>query len=382
MMSAVFEDADIVLRPTTAYVDLGALRDNVQAIRHRVGPQRKIMGVVKANAYGHGLVRVAQELLRFGCDQLGVAFLEEGITLRQAGVQAPILVLGGIIGNQIQHFLEHDLMITASSVFKLGQIEELAQRMGRRAKIHLKIDTGMERIGTHWDTAEKLFDAAVTSRHCDLEGVFSHFAQSDAADPTYTQLQRERFEECLHYFEARGLPTPCRHIANSGAILQHPDSLYDLVRPGIMLYGVYPNSGVPHAVPLRPVLSLETRVVYFKVVKKDHPVSYDSTWAPKEDTRVVTLPVGYGDGYSRMLSDKAQVLVHGHRYPVVGRITMDALMVNIGQDSAFNADPVTLLGQQGGERITVEEIAEWLGTIPYEVLTMLNTRVPRVYREG
>jgi len=382
MMSAVFADENIALRPTTAYVDLDALKSNVAAIRARVGPDRKIMGVVKANAYGHGLERVARELLKFGCDQLGVAFLEEGITLRRAGIDAPILVLGGIIGNQIQHFIEHDLMITASSVYKLGQIEEVAAQMGRRAKIHLKIDTGMERIGTHWDSAEKLLEAAIRARHCDLEGVFSHFAQSDAPDPKYTRLQMERFEQCLRFFEDRSLPIPLRHVANSGAILQHPDSFLDMVRPGIMLYGVYPTPTVTRAVHLQPVLSLETRIVYFKVVREGCPVSYDSTWAPREDTRVVTLPVGYGDGYSRILSGKAQVLIHGRRYPVVGRITMDALMVNIGQDSAYNADQVMLLGQQGAERITVEEIAQWLGTIPYEVLTMINTRVPRVYRRS
>ena len=378
MMSDVFEDEDIVLRPTTAYVDLNALRANVGAIRARVGP-RRLMGVVKANAYGHGLVRVARALLEDGVDELGVAFLEEGITLRRAGIQAPILVLGGIIGNQIRHFIEHDLMITASSAFKLRQIEEVAERMSRRAKVHLKIDTGMERIGTHWDSAQGLLEAAVRAEHCDLVGVFSHFAQADGPDPAYTRLQLERFEEACAFFPQHGLPMPPRHMANSGAILQHPDSYFDMVRPGIMLYGVYPSPAVQRTVPLAPVLSLETRVVYFKVVRAGHPVSYDSTWAPLEDTRVVTLPVGYGDGYSRMLSGKAEVLIHGRRFPVVGRITMDATMVDIGQHSAHNADPVVLLGAQDGLHITVEEVAGWLGTIPYEVLTMINTRVPRVY---
>jgi len=378
MMSAIFEDEDLVLRPTTAYVDLVALRANVAAIRERVGA-RRIMGIVKANAYGHGLVRVAQALLQDGVDELGVAFLEEGIALRRAGVTAPILVLGGIIGNQIRHFLEHDLMITASSAFKLRQIEEVAATLGKRAKVHLKVDTGMERIGTHWDSAASLFEAAVRAEHCDLVGVFSHFAQADAEDPSYTRLQLERFEEACAFFPQHGLPMPVRHMANSGAILQHPDSFFDMVRPGIMLYGVYPAPGVQRTVHLAPVLSLQTRVVYFKVVRAGHPVSYDSTWAPEHDTRVVTLPVGYGDGYSRMLSGKAEVLIHGTRYPVVGRITMDATMVDIGQDSAHNADPVVLLGAQDGLQITVEEIAGWLGTIPYEVLTMINTRVPRVY---
>lgn len=369
----------IARRPTTAFVDLGALRANVAAIRARVGSARRIMGIVKANAYGHGLERVAQQLVKDGVDELGVAFLEEGIALRRAGVTVPILVLGGIIGNQIHHFLEFDLMMTASSVYKLRQIEQRAAAQGRPARVHLKIDTGLERIGTHWDTAHRLLEAAVRARYCEIAGVYSHLAQADRADPAYTRLQLERFLECTAYFARHGLETPPRHLANSGAILQYPDTWFDMVRPGIMLFGVYPTAEVERSVPLRPVLSLETRVVYFKVVRAGCPVSYDSTWTAPRNTRVVTLPVGYGDGYPRALSGQAQVLVNGRRYPVVGRITMDALMVDIGQDSAFNDDPVVLLGRQDGEVITVDEIAGWLHTIPYEVLTAINTRVPRVY---
>lgn len=370
---------EIAVRPTTAFIDLKALHANVRAIRARVGPSRRIMGVVKANAYGHGLVRVAEELLHAGVNELGVAFLEEGVALRQAGVGAPILVLGGIIGNQIQHFLEFDLMMTASSVFKLEQIEERAAAFGRSARIHLKIDTGMERIGMHWDTAHRLFEAAVRSKHCEVVGVFSHLAQSDAADPRYTRLQLERFLESTAFFERRGVEMPPRHLANSGAVLQHPDTWFDMVRPGIILFGIYPAPRVAHTVALVPVLSLKTRVVYFKVVRAGCPVSYDSTWAPTQDTRIVTLPVGYGDGYPRALSSRAEVLIHGQRYPVVGRITMDALMVDIGQGSAFNNDPAVLIGAQNEESIAVEDLAGWLDTIPYEVLTMINTRVPRVY---
>ena len=365
----------IALRPTTAYVDLDALESNVAAIRQRVGRGVSIMGVVKANAYGHGLVPVARALLAFGVDSLGVAFLEEGIALRRAGVRAPILVLGGLIGNQIVHFLEFDLQITASSPFKLQQIEAQAAASGRKAMVHLKIDTGMERIGMHWDTAPRLLEAALKSRHCEIKGVFSHFASSDAPDPRFAQLQRQRFESCLS-----AVPGPwLRHLANSGAILQHPNTYLDMVRPGLLMYGVYPTPDVPRAVALRPVLSLHTRVVYFKVVRKGAAVSYDGTWTAPEDTRVVTLPVGYGDGYSRRLSNQTDVLIHGRRYPNVGRITMDAMMINIGQGSAYNGDPVVLLGRQGDDEIKVEDLADRLDTIPYEVLTSINTRVPRVY---
>lgn len=373
-------EPEVALRPTTAYVDLGALVRNLAAVRARVGGAR-VMGIVKANAYGHGLLRVAKELVRHGVDELGVAFLEEGIALRRAGITAPILVLGGIIGNQIRFFLEHDLAITASSPFKLQQIEDVAAALGRRARVHLKIDTGMERIGVHWYSAEKLVEAALRVRCSDIAGVFSHFATSDAADKAQTRLQLERFLEVCALFERHGVRPPLRHIANSGAILQHPEATLDMVRPGLMLYGLYPSAEVERSIPLAPMLSLKSRVVYFKVVKAGATVSYNGRWTAPADTRVVTVPVGYGDGYARALSNRAQVLIHGQRRPIVGMITMDALMVDLGQGSAFNGDEVVLLGRQGDEVIRAEELAELLGTIPYEILTSINTRVPRTYVE-
>ena len=380
-MQDVHDDPSLALRPTTAFVDLDALRGNLEAVQARVGSAR-ILAIVKANAYGHGLVPVSRALLRFGAHALGVAFLEEGIALRRAGIEAPVVVLGGIIGNQVSHFLEYDLEITASSVFKLEQIEEAARALGKKARIHLKVDTGMERIGMHWDTASALFGAAVRSPHVEIAGVFSHLANSDARSPNYTRLQLERFLEATSFFERESLPMPPRHLANSGGILQHPDTFFDMVRPGISLYGIYPSFEVARTVELRPVLSLHTRVVYFKVVRAGSPVSYDGTWIPEEDTRVVTLPVGYGDGYSRGLSNRASVLIHGQHHPVVGRVTMDATMVDIGESSAYNGDEVVLLGRQGEASITCEDLAEFQGTIPYEVPTALNTRVPRVYLEG
>jgi alanine racemase len=381
MIEDIYNDTSIVLRPTIVEVDLAALRTNVANIRRHVGGAR-IMGTVKANAYGHGLIRTAQELLRSGADELGVAFLEEGIVLRRAGITAPILVLGGIIGNQISHFIEYDLQITASSVYKLEQIEQTAAQMGRRAKIHLKLDTGMGRLGMRHENAHLLFDAMLHSTHCELCGVFSHFASSHDPDTALTRQQLQRFVDALEYFPRHGLPMPVRHIANSGAILQLPEATLDMVRPGIMLYGVYPGPATERSVELTPVLSMKTRVVYFKVVMQGTSIGYDHTWTAERDTRVVTLPMGYGDGYPRALSNRASVLINGTRYPVVGRISMDQCMVDIGQDSAFNGDEVVLIGAQGGERITVEELAELTGTIPYEILAMINTRVPRMYIDG
>ncbi|MCP5096486.1 MAG: alanine racemase, partial [Chloroflexi bacterium] len=334
----------------------------------------------KANAYGHGLVEVARHVVSLGAPYLGVAYLEEGILLREVGITAPILVLGGIIGNQVPLFLQHDLTLTASSIEKLEQIDKAAQRMDVQAKVHLKIDTGMERIGVHYYSAQGLLDAALACKYCLVEGIYSHFANSDAADLTYSKLQLDRFNKILDYYAERGVPyPPIRHMANSGAILQLPDSHFDMVRAGILLYGAYPSDEAERTVAIRPSLTWKSRVVYFKVVKPGHPVSYGSTWQSDEMVRVVTIPVGYGDGYFRSMSDKAEVIIRGKRYPVVGRICMDQMMINIGWDSAYNNDEVILIGESEGASIQFEEVAQWANTIPYEVLTNINTRVPRVY---
>lgn len=371
-----------VMRPTQVVVDLDRLAENFRAIRAHVAPAR-VMPVLKANAYGHGMVRVAQWMEQLGADYLGVAVLEEGILLRKAGVRVPILVLGGIWGSQIPLFLKYDLTLTASSIEKLEAIEQAAEALGMRARVHLKIDTGMERIGVHYYNAEGFLEAALHCRHVDVEGIYSHFANADSADLSSARLQLERFLETLSFYERRSLPPPrLRHMANSAAILQLPEAYFDLVRPGILLYGVYPSEDVPRTVTVRPALAWRSRVVYFKVIKPGHPVSYGWTWQPDRLTRAVTVPVGYGDGYFRAMSGKAQVLIRGKRYPVVGRICMDQMVVNIGWDSAYNGDWVTLIGEDGEERITVEDLAAWAGTIPYEVLTNINTRVPRLYVGG
>jgi alanine racemase len=367
------------LRPTRLEVDLGQLAANYLAIERFVAPAR-VMPILKANAYGHGLVEVGRKLDALGAPILGVAYLEEGMRLREHGVRAPILVLGGIVGEQIPRFLEHELTLTASSVDKLEAIDACAGALKRVASVHLKIDTGMERIGTHWYSAERLLEASLRCAHVRVEGIFTHFANADEPDRSHARLQLERFLEVLRFYERRGLPTPTRHAASSGALLELPESHFDLVRPGILLYGALPSPHVRDRVGVRGALRWSTRVVYFKVVLPGNPVSYGSTWAPEVATRIITLPVGYGDGYVRALSSRASVLVAGERRPVVGRVCMDQVMVSLGADgTAYNGDEVVLLGAQGDARITVEELAAWAGTIPHEVLTSINTRVPRIY---
>ncbi|HEY5269658.1 MAG TPA: alanine racemase [Anaerolineales bacterium] len=365
------------IRATWAEVNLTRLSQNLQAIRAHVSPA-KVMIVVKANAYGHGLAEVAKHLSS-QADYIGVAVLEEGIFLRELGVTAPILVLGGIWGDQVPHYLQHDLTLTASSVERLEQIDVVAGQMGVKAKVHLKIDTGMERIGVHYYSAHTIQGTALMCANVEVEGIFSHFANADSRDLTHAHLQLERFNEVLRFYESHSLPIPIRHMANSAAILQLPESHFDMVRPGIMLYGVYPFSEAPRSVHVQPALAWKSRVVYFKVVKSGHPVSYGSTWQSDHPIRIVTLPVGYGDGYFRSLSNKTQVIIHGKKYPQVGHVCMDQMMVNIETDSAFNGDEVTLIGETGSEAISAQDLADWAGTIPYEILTNINTRVPRVY---
>jgi alanine racemase len=368
-----------IVRPTLVEVDLNRLAHNFQAIKQQVAPAR-VMPILKANAYGHGLLRTAQLMESLGSDYIGVAVLEEGILLRQNGIRMPILVLGGILGNQVPGFLKYDLTITASSIDKLSQVDEIATRLGVKAKVHLKIDTGMERIGVHYYNADTFLKSAINCKSIDFEGIYSHFANADLPDLGDARRQLERFHEVLYFYEKLSLPPPpLQHMANSPAILQLPEAYFDLVRPGLLLYGVYPSPQIPHTILVHPALSWKSRVVYFKVVLPGHPVGYGSTWQTDHMVRAVTAPVGYGDGYFRSMSHKAKVILRGKKYPVVGRISMDQIVINIEWDSAYNDDEVILIGESGSESITCEDLADWAGTIPYEILTNINTRVPRIY---
>jgi alanine racemase len=366
-------------RPTRIVVDLDVLGGNLRAIRAHVGVP--VMAIVKANAYGHGLVPVAHHLQAQGVEQLGVAFVEEGMALRRAGITVPILVLGGILGRQVAQLIQHDLEITVSSLDKLRKVEAAAERLGRKAVIHLKIDTGMERIGVHSYSCAPMIEAAVASQWCEIKGVYSHLACADDPASKMTAQQLERFLDACAHFERIGAPMPIRHLANSGGVLHYPETWLDMVRPGIMLYGVLPDPAAHRTVDVKPALSLISQVVYFKTVPAGHPVGYGATWAPERDTHIVTVPIGYGDGYPRALSNCGEVLILGRRRPIVGRLCMDQFMVDLGPDgSAYVEDDVVLIGTQDGETISVEDVARRAGTIGYEILTRLNERVPREYR--
>lgn len=366
-------------RPTRIEVNLTTLTENYRAIQRHVAPA-KVMCVLKANAYGHGLVHVGQHMAELGAAYFGVAYADEGIALRQAGVTTPILVMGGPPLDQLAVFLEHDLTLTIPSAETLRQVETAAAAAGKQARIHLKFDTGMGRLGTPYWAAEELLTAAQEVRHCDIEGIYSHFANSDVADLAYSHLQYQRFCEILCWYERQGVARPrLVHLANSGGILQLPESHFDMVRAGILFYGVYPTDEARRTVAVRPALSWKSNIAYVKRLRPHHPVSYGSTWESDHEVTLATLPVGYGDGYFRLLSNRAEVLVGGRRRPVVGSICMDQMMVNLEGDSAAVGDEVVLLGAASGDEITAAELGARAGTIRYEILTSINTRVPRIY---
>ena len=365
-------------RPSYLEINLGALKHNFLQIQRRVRGL-PVMAIVKANAYGHGLEQIGLALEKYGVSQLGVAYLEEGVALRQAGVSIPILVMGGLLKSQIHKYLQYDLQITASSVDKLHQINDDAEQMAQTAKVHLKIDTGMERIGVHPRSAKKLIESALSAKYIEICGIFSHLAEADTPQFLKTQQQLEAFQEVCSHFEKISEPMPLRHLANSAAIIAFPETYLDMVRPGIVLYGVYPSEGLPKILDIKPTLSLHTKVVYFKVIDEGAKVGYGGTWQASQQTRLLTLPIGYGDGLPRFLSNCGKVLIHGKAYPIVGSVCMDQITIDLGWDSAYNGDDVVIIGQSGQESIQVEKLAQLAHTIPHEILVRFNERLPRHY---
>jgi alanine racemase len=367
-------------RPTRVEVALGAARHNLAQVRQLTAA--KVMPVVKANAYGHGILEMSRFYEAEGVDALAVGFLEEGILLRTNGIELPILVLGGMLSDQAGEFIQYNLIPTVSSMTKAEQMAAAARAQGVLTGVHLKIDTGMERIGVHRENALPFVEQAMELTGIRVDGIYSHFATADLPDDTFAPEQLQAFLDLLDEIEKSGIKIPLRHLANSAGLIRFPEAHLDMVRPGLMLYGCYPAAWLAEQVDLQPVLSLKSQVAYFKVVAAERGISYGHRHVTGFQTRVVTVPVGYGDGYDRGLSNRGEVLIGGKKLPVTGTICMDQFMVDIGPaGSAWNGDEVVLIGNQGEECITVEEIAHTLGTVPWEVLTRLNTRIPRVYGE-
>lgn len=370
------------MRNTYAEVSLGTIRANYRALKkHSSGT--KVCAVVKADAYGHGLIQVAQALVSEGVGYFAVAIAEEGVLLREAGIATPILVLGSITPDQVRVCLFNNLAMTASSREKLRAIYSTATQLAIPAVVHLKVDTGMGRIGVHFERAEEFLKEAKELSSTGMvicEGLYSHLAE--CCDENYSRLQFERFMKIKSQAESLGLQIPLHHICNSGGIFLYPEFHLSMVRPGVALYGIEPETAckvLPDTI--RPALTWKTEVVYFKVVKQGEFVGYGKTWSPKEEyERVVTIPVGYADGLSRRLSNTGYVLLRGKKYPIVGRVCMDQAMVSIGKGGeSYLGDPVVLLGKDGDEVITVQDMASWIDAAPHEITTLISARVPRVY---
>jgi alanine racemase len=362
------------MRPTYLEVNLTQLKNNLDAIRAQVAPA-KVLLMVKANAYGHGVDGVAPFIEPY-VDYIGVALVEEGIHLRELGIRKPILVAGATFIDQVPLFAEYDLTLTGSSIQLLDAAEEVSRSTGSRIRTHLKIDTGMERVGQREYEAESLIVKSSAYRHLIVEGIYTHLANSESADRTYSNIQIERFQEVLDLYNKHNLPVPpLRHVCNSGAILNLPQTYFDMVRAGVLFYGVYPGEEVDRIIDVKPALTWRSRVAYAKRTQPGRPISYGSLWQAEVETGIITVPCGYGDGYFRRMTNHAQVLINKKRYPQVGRICMDQFMVNVGDDKIQVGDEVILLG----EGIVAEDLAQWMGTNEYEVMTNISARVPRVY---
>ena len=367
-------DKYYLMRQTFAQVDLDAYRRNIRSVRNIIGPDVKLMAVVKANAYGHGLVQIAKAAQDAGVDYLDVSLVEEGIVLRQAGIHLPILVLSGLTGPSAEEALKSSLSLTVFTLDQLTEASAAAGRLGVQARVHLKLDTGMNRIGMKsQDELRSLMSAMKSLPGICLEGAYTHFACADSPDTDMTDRQLARFLEM-----AELLPDGILlHASGSSAALNRPDARLSMVRVGIALYGYSP---VPTAVPLQPVLSWVAEITHVKEVSPGETISYGATVTANRHMRVATLALGYGDGYSRLLSNRAQVLINGKRCKVLGRICMDQTMVDV-----TDAGPVavggraTIIGRDGGESISAQELANLSGTIPYETLIAISPRVPRVY---
>ena len=371
-----------MLYQTHIRVHLDNIRANLQAIRSAIGPARKMLIAVKANGYGHGAVAVARMAETAGVDWLGVATVPEGLQLRQAGIRLPILKLSPAFPEEMEAAVAADITLCVCDQANADALEAVCAGLGAQATVHMAVDTGMARIGVQPLTAPALA-THLTERcpHLRLQGAFTHLPVSDEADPTYTEAQITRFKAALEAVEAAlGHKLELTHCANSGAVLGHPSAWLDLVRPGVMIYGFYPDQGTPRTIPLLPGLSFLTRVSFLKRVTAGTRVGYGLTWTAPRDTWIATLPVGYADGFNRLFSSRGRVLIHGRSCPVVGRVCMDQCMVDLGPETPVKVgDEVVLIGRSGEEEITVDEWAKVLGTITYEVTCQINGRVDRVY---
>ena len=368
------------LRPTRMEVNLANIQSNFKTIWQHVGAGPQIMAVVKADAYGHGAVEVAKSLIEGGCQRFAVATPDEAVTLREAGINDPILVLGPSPYDAASAYVKYDISAALTDAVFAQIMSREAVNQGKTAMLHLKIDTGMGRIGFLPDQVPDIIDDILKLPGIKLEGLFTHFATADEKRLDYTNQQFARYMKVYHFLESKGVRVPLRHVCNSAAVLNSPEKHLDAVRPGIILYGMYPSSECIRPIELKPTFEVKTAIAAVKEISSNSGVGYGLRYMSRGTERIAVLPIGYGDGFSRCLSMKVPVLVHGKRVSMVGNICMDQTMIDVTDiEDVKVGDEVVIIGRQGEEVITPEEIAPARGTINYEIPIMFSKRVPRVY---
>ena len=367
-------------RPTICGIDHEALRSNLRQIRDKVGSCVKILCMVKANGYGHGATEISPTLARAGADAFGVATLEEAVQLREAGIQAALIVLAGVFPAQLDTFVEYKLTPVVHDLISLKALDRESSRRQVQLKVHLKVDTGMGRLGFLAAEADQWIAAIKQAESLHIQGVFSHFSHAESVQGDYTQKQLEIFKRVLGQLRSAGVIPDLVHLANSAATITLPAAYFDMVRPGLMLYGVYPSPNMKEQINLKPVLSWKTKILQLKNVPSGTSVSYGQTYVTERESLIATLPMGYADGYPRFLSNRGEALVRGQRARIAGRVCMDLTMIDVTDiRNVRQGDEVVLLGRQGGAEISADEIAAWANTISYEILTSIGTRVPRIH---
>lgn len=380
---------DCYYRPTVAEISLDALESNIGVFRKHLPSRTKLLASVKANAYGHGAVEVARSAISAGADYLGVAFLDEALQLRASGIAAPILVLGYTPPEGLFIAKEQEITVTLYHEHMLDEVEKLAES-GNKLKTHIKIDSGMGRLGLlPGMEAEQFLTRAFKLPQLTVEGLYTHFARADETDKSYTELQKKRFQSVVDFVRSSGMNISIIHTSNSAAGIDMPEQVGGMLRLGISMYGLYPSVEVnSRMVRLEPVLTFKTSIVHVKSLEAGEGISYGTRYFTRSKESIGTLPVGYADGYSRMLSGKAEVLVRGRKVPVLGTICMDQCMIRLNdaekddEDRIASREEVVLIGRQGDAVISAEEVADKLGTLNYEVICMIAARVPRVYLSG
>ncbi len=367
-------------RPAWIEIDLSALENNYNFIRSRIKEQTKIAAVVKANAYGHGVVKVARKLSQLGVEYFCVGSPDEGIELRNAGIEKPILVLAEVLKSQYADIIKGDLIQTAASMETLASLNQAAKKFGKKIRVHLKIDTGMGRIGFLNQDLPEVFNKAVKLENIEVEGILSHLARADEEDKEFSYKQLQKFNSALDKIKNAGFKLPLLHIANSAAIIDLKETSLDLVRPGIMLYGLLPSNDLQKNADLKPLLSFKTRVVQLRNLPAGSAVSYGSTYITDSEEKLAVLPIGYKDGYPRLLSNQGEVLINGQRAPIRGKVCMGQTIVSVEEiDEVQVGDEVVLIGKQGNEEISATEIADLCGTINYEIVCGLSERLEKIY---